>query len=253
LSDVNTPLVPGQTEKIGRKSREKVGGLETAFHDYLDTDQTVSQCLSATQRKQLLAYTELVVKWNSVFNLTAVRNPDDMLVQHLLDCIWAVVLMQSQLINFHSATTPMATDVGSGAGLPGVAMAIIWPHWQVVCVDTVSKKAAFINQVRAELGLGNLVGHHGRIEAFNPVHEFGLTPLLVTCRAYSSLEQFVNTSGHLLGPDSLMIAMKGKRNLIDEELLQAQTLIAKYQLRPQVLPVAVPGLHAERHLVVLQR
>jgi 16S rRNA (guanine527-N7)-methyltransferase len=238
-------------------SGEILGGkksdLESAFHEYIDADPSISQRLSALQRKQLLAYTELVVKWNSVFNLTAVRDPDDMLVQHLLDCIWAVVLMQAQVAKFSSASTPMATDVGSGAGLPGVAMAIMWPQWQVVCVDTVSKKAAFVNQVRAELGLSNLIGHHGRIEAFHPAQELGLTPLLVTCRAYSSLGQFISTSGHLLGPDSLMIAMKGKRNLIDEEIQQAQTLIAQYQLHPQVLPVAVPGLHAERHLVVLQR
>jgi 16S rRNA (guanine527-N7)-methyltransferase len=228
--------------------------LATEFDLVLDATQSLSQTASAFQRKQLLAYLSLIHKWNKVFNLTAVRDPQEMLTHHLLDCVCAISAMSHLGLNL-AADKPITNlvDVGSGAGLPGVALAILWPTCRVYCVDSVGKKAAFINQVRAELSLPNLVGHHGRIEDFALPEETKQFPDIITCRAYASLALFIASSRHLLGTSTTMVAMKAKRSLIDDELGASSELSKEVGLTHRIVPVQVPRIEAERHLVLLTR
>jgi 16S rRNA (guanine527-N7)-methyltransferase len=235
----------------------QTSGLAMDFDLALDATQVLGQRVSTSQRKRLLAYLSLIEKWNKVFNLTAVRDPQEMLTHHLLDCVCAISEMDGLALN-QTANQPISNlvDVGSGAGLPGVALAILWPHCTVYCVDSVGKKAAFINQVRAELSLPNLIGHHGRIEDFTlPINgkPFPESPDLITCRAYASLALFIKSSTHLLSAATTLVAMKAKRSLIDEELNEARVLCNELGLTEKIVPVQVPGINAERHLVLLTR
>ena len=120
----------------------------------------------AHQRRQLLAHLALLAKWNAVYNLTALRDPDQMLTQHLFDCLAVLPVLRDPVRagRDHLADGAVVLDVGSGGGLPGVVLAICAPGVQVHCVDAVAKKAAFVRQVRAELGLANLFAHHARVE-----------------------------------------------------------------------------------------
>jgi 16S rRNA (guanine527-N7)-methyltransferase len=233
----------------------KSSGLAMDFDLALGTDEMLSKVASGSQRKQLLAYLSLIGKWTKVFNLTAVRDPQEMLTHHLLDCVCAISAMNELgLKDMRGKPVANLVDVGSGAGLPGVALAILWPTCTVYCVDSVGKKAAFTNQVRAELSLPNLVGHHGRIEEFtlskvtNKVNnDF---PDLITCRAYASLALFIESTKHLLGASSTLVAMKAKRSLIDDELQEAHGLCTERGLEHRIVPVHVPRIDAERHLVL---
>ncbi len=190
--------------------------------------------LSTDQADRLERYVALLVKWNQVHNLTAVRNPADMRVQHLLDCLAVVAPLRRQL-----GTGPARVlDVGSGAGLPGVVLGIAVPELQVTCVDAVAKKAAFINQVAAELALKNLRSEHGRIE------QLRLPPFdLITSRALGSLRDLVRLTRPLLRPGGAWMAMKGVHPT-DEiaELAQAAEVF-------HVEPLHIPALHGERCLV----
>jgi 16S rRNA (guanine527-N7)-methyltransferase len=219
--------------------------LASALDKALDSDNLASPRLQAEARKQLLAYLALIQKWNKVFNLTAIRQSEEMLSLHLLDCIWVVLAIERL-----SGTPKVVVDVGSGAGLPGVVMAIMWPGAQIHCVDTVSKKAAFIHQVRAELPLANLHGHHTRIEDFS----LPTCPDLITCRAYATIAQLLDTSRHLAQPSTRIAAMKAKRIVIEDELTEAKE---KLQLsgftHRYIEPLNVPTLDGERHLVMLSQ
>ena len=190
--------------------------------------------LPERQITNLLDYLSLLTKWNAVYNLTAVRDPAQMLTQHLLDCLTA-------LPAFDNASRVL--DVGSGGGLPGVVLAI-WaqhaqPRMQVHMIDTVNKKTAFLTQAKAELGLTNMVVHTGRVEQFNDEKKFDI----ITSRAFAELKDFVERSGHLLSDGGKMIALKGQAQANELSSLPAGWEITKLER------LHVPGLVAERHLV----
>jgi 16S rRNA (guanine527-N7)-methyltransferase len=219
--------------------------LAAALDQALDSDITASSRLQAGARKQLLAYLGLIQKWNKVFNLTAIRQSEEMLSLHLLDCVWAVLAIERV-----SGRPSIVVDVGSGAGLPGVVMAITWPEAQIHCVDTVSKKAAFIHQVRAELPLANLHGHHKRIEDFS----LPIAPDLITCRAYATIAQLFHTSQHLVQPSTRIAAMKAKLTVIEDELSQAKEKLQSSGFKHRhIEPLNIPMLDGERHLVMLSQ
>lgn len=190
------------------------------------------------QIDELLQYLALLHKWNSVYNLTAVRDPQQMLTQHLLDCMAA-------LPAFDGARRVL--DVGSGGGLPGIVIAI-WarhaqPQMRVEMIDTVHKKTAFLTQVKAELGLSNAKVNTGRVEQFAPTDKFDV----ITSRAFAELGDFVSWSGHLLEEGGRMLALKGQAETTQREALPDGWQIVR-DLRLQV-----PGMDAERHVVQIER
>jgi 16S rRNA (guanine527-N7)-methyltransferase len=192
--------------------------------------------LSPEQRRQLLAYLGLISKWNKVYNLTAVRDPADMLTHHLLDSLSALGPLQRHL-SAQGLQHASLLDVGSGAGLPGIVFAIGCPGLQVSCVDTVSKKAAFIQQAAGELGLKNLRGVHARVESL-------AGPFDVVCsRAFASLLDFTAWSRQALAPGGVWLAMKGKHPADEMAALPAQVQVF------HVEPLSVPGLQAERCII----
>ncbi|GAA0744037.1 16S rRNA (guanine(527)-N(7))-methyltransferase RsmG [Ideonella azotifigens] len=190
---------------------------------------------------QLLAYLDLISRWNKVYNLTAIRDPREMLSQHLLDCLALVGPLDAAAGQRPADAAPWRLlDVGSGAGLPGVVLAICRPTWSVTCVDTVAKKAGFIRQVGAELGLANLNATHQRVEAMTePPFE------LITSRAFASLVDFVTLSRARLAPGGQWVAMKAKLQDAEQAEVPADVVIQRVQ------PLQVPGLAAERCLVWL--
>jgi 16S rRNA (guanine527-N7)-methyltransferase len=194
--------------------------------------------LSDTQLERLLDYLALLAKWNAVYNLTAVRDPSQMVVQHLLDSLAAVPA-------FVSARRVL--DVGSGGGLPGMVLAI-WaqeaqPAMRIDMIDTVHKKTAFLTQVKAELGLANVFVHTGRVEEMQVAEPYDL----ITSRAFADLSDFVNWSGHLLAGGGRFIAMKGVAAAEETDRLPAAWRVV------EKVALTVPGLDAERHLVVIAR
>ena len=196
--------------------------------------------LSDAQVCQLLDYQNLIGKWNKVYNLTAVRDPAEMLTHHLLDSLAAVTPLQKHLQGRGLAAASLL-DVGSGAGLPGVVLAICCPTLAVTCVDAVGKKAAFIKQAALALGLGNLTGLHARVETITQ-------PFDVICsRAFASLADFTSWSQAALAPGGVWMALKGKHPA--EELAMLPPDVAVFHVEP----LAVPGLAAERCIIWLQK
>jgi len=193
--------------------------------------------LSEEQVGKLLAYLNLIGKWNKVYNLTAVRGPAEMLSHHLLDSL-AVVNPLRRHLQGRAATV---LDVGAGAGLPGVVLALCCPELKVDCVDTVAKKAAFIQQAAGTLGLPNLRGLHARVESLVSPYD------VVTSRAFASLVDFVNWSSAALAPQGCWMAMKGKH---PESELAALPLSAHVF---HVEQLSVPFLDAERCIVWIDR
>ncbi len=194
--------------------------------------------LDAGQIGQLLDYLALLVKWNAVYNLTAVRDPAQMVTQHLLDSL-AIV---------HAFTTARRVlDVGAGGGLPGVVVAI-WarvanPALQIDLIDTVHKKTAFLTQVKTELGLSNMRVHTDRVEQLRVAESFDL----ITSRAFAELADFISWSHHLLAPGGAFLAMKGALPQDEMARLPAGWSVAR------VCPLQVPTLEAERHLLWIVR
>jgi 16S rRNA (guanine527-N7)-methyltransferase len=184
-----------------------------------------------------LDYLGLIEKWGRVYNLTAVRDPAEMLTHHLLDSLAVVQPLRRQI----QERQTRLLDVGSGAGLPGVVIAICCPQVRVDCVDTVAKKAAFIRQVAAALKLPNLQGLHGRVEQLAGPYE------VVTCRAFASLADFVAWSSGALAEGGVWLAMKGK--LPQEEIAALPSGVEVFHVEQ----LQVPGLHAERCLVWMKR
>ena len=195
--------------------------------------------LAPETEQRLLDYLDLIARWNKVYNLTAVRDPQDMLRQHLLDCLAAVPLLDAAEAARGDGRAPWRIlDVGSGAGLPGVVLAIVRPQWQVTCVDTVAKKASFIRQVGVELGLPNLQAVHQRVEAMD-------TPPfdLITSRAFASLADFITLTRERLAPQGQWAAMKAHLTEDERAAVPPDVQITG------VSPLAVPGLDAQRCLV----
>ncbi|MGC4061845.1 MAG: 16S rRNA (guanine(527)-N(7))-methyltransferase RsmG [Aquabacterium sp.] len=203
---------------------------------------TLRLTLTDGQQAQLASYMVMLAHWNSTFNLTALRDPQDMLSHHLTDCL-TVLAPLAQHLAAREATRPAADgaikllDVGSGGGLPGVVLAICCPQVQVTCVDTVGKKAAFIRQVAAELKLPNLKAEHARVEQLKGRYD------LITSRAFASLLDFVNLTHALLADGAVWMAMKGKQP--DEELAVLPSSVNVFHVEQ----LNVPGLDAQRCLV----
>ena len=195
--------------------------------------------LTDAQADALLCYLDLIQKWTKVYNLTAVRDPKEMLTHHLLDSLAAVPPLRRALAQ--AALPPgqgaRLLDVGAGAGLPGVVVAICCPDVDVSCVDTVAKKAAFIQQVAVSLKLPNLRGVHARVENLDGPFD------VVTSRAFASLVDFTTWSRQALGPQSVWLAMKGKHPADEIAALPGDVQVF------HVEPLAVPGLDAERCIV----
>ncbi len=195
--------------------------------------------LSEDAQKQLLDYMALIQKWNKVYNLTALRDPQEILTHHLLDSLSAVGPLMHQTRPLGGAFSFL--DVGSGGGLPGVVIAICCPGVNVTCVDAVSKKAAFVQQVAASLKLGNLKGIHARVETLSGPFD------VIGSRAFASLPDFVNWSSGALADGGVWMAMKGK---LPEEEMSALPSMAQVFHVEQLL---VPGLNAERCMIWMKK
>ncbi len=193
--------------------------------------------LADAQIDQLLAYLDLIGKWNKVYNLTAVRDPEEMLVQHLFDSLAVVNPLRGQT----QGRPVRLLDVGYGAGLPGVVIALCCPEIRVDCVDTVGKKAAFIQQAAAQLRLPNLRGVHDRVENLAGPYE------VISSRAFASLADFVTWSGGALAPGGIWLAMKGKQP--DAEIVDLPPAIEVFHVEQ----LQVPELAAERCIVWMRK
>lgn len=190
--------------------------------------------LNGKQREQLLDYLSLLFKWNSVYNLTSVRDPMQMATLHILDSLAAVRA-------FEGAREVL--DVGAGGGLPGIVLAIARPDMAVSMVDTVHKKTAFLTQVKAQLGLSNVTVYTAKVQEMPAPRKFDV----ITSRAFADLSDFVNWSGHHLAEGGKFIALKGTAPKDEQERVPADWKVTGVQ------PLQVPGLDAERHLVFIER
>jgi len=188
------------------------------------------------QIAQLIGYAGLIQKWSRVYNLTAVREPGEILSHHLLDCLAIIGPLRR-----HTGGRPFRLlDVGAGAGLPGVVIAIVCPEIQVHCVDAVAKKAAFVQQAAGVLSLPNLRGLHARVEQLKDRYE------LITSRAFASLADFVTLSATALAEQGAWLAMKGKYP--EEEVSDLPANVEMFHVEQ----LEVPGLAAQRCLVWLR-
>jgi len=190
--------------------------------------------VSPGQREKLMDYLALMFKWNSVYNLTSLRDPMQMVTHHLLDSLAAVPAF---------AQAHNVLDVGSGGGLPGIVLAIVRPDMKVSMIDTVHKKTAFLTQVKAELGLSNVTVYTARVEQLQVSDKFDV----ITSRAFADLSDFVNWSSHLLADGGRYIALKGVAPKDEQDRLPAEWQVTGVE------PLQVPRLGAERHLVHIQR
>ncbi len=192
--------------------------------------------LDPRMRSELLAYLDLLAKWNRVYNLTALRDPGQMLTHHLLDSLAVVAPLRRHT----GGAAVRLLDVGSGGGLPGAVIAICCPEIDVTCVDAVAKKAAFIQQVATTLGCANLHGLHARVETLTQTYD------VVASRAFAALSDFVAWSRRARAERGVWLAMKGKRP--DDELAALPPDVEAFHVEH----LAVPGLQADRCLVWLR-
>ena len=181
-------------------------------------------------QQKLLAFRDLLLKWNKTYNLTALRDPAQAISHHLLDSL--AILPQLDVGNL--------LDVGSGGGLPGIPLAIARPELQVCMVDTVQKKTTFLQQAVIELGLKNVTVNHARVEEMQGQYA------QITSRAFAELGLFVSLTRHLLAPNGRWLAMKGIRPDGELKALPADIMVEA------IIPLTVPGLGAERHLIILK-
>jgi len=210
----------------------------------------IGLALTPAQIDTLFAYLALLRKWNGIYNLTAIRHPDEMLTHHLLDSLAAVPALAetARSAGVEEAARGRVLDVGSGGGMPGLPLAISCPDVSVLMVDIVQKKTAFLTQCRAQLGLPNAAAHWGPVEQLEDERRFAV----ITSRAFAELTDFVSLSGHLLARHGRIIAMKGVYPQAELDRMEAAGLIADWQV-DDVRRLVVPELDAERHLVVLSR
>ncbi len=196
---------------------------------------------TSAQQQQLLDYVGLLQKWGRVYNLTAVRDPQQMLTHHLFDSLAIIAPLQRHLARTGKPAGARLLDVGSGAGLPGAVIAVCCPGIDVSCVDTVAKKVAFIQQAAAGLRLPNLRGIHARVESLTGKYD------VVVSRAFASLADFTRWSGGALDAGGVWLAMKGKRP--QDELAALPQEVQVFHVEP----ITVPGLEAQRCLVWMAR
>jgi len=199
--------------------------------------------VTEAQQRQLLSYMALIQKWNKVYNLTALKTPQEILTHHLLDSLSSISPLLRYLAQGAKGVDQEIEllDVGSGGGLPGVVIAICCPSIRVTCVDTVSKKAAFVQQVAASLKLSNLRGLHARVESLKG-------PFDVVCsRAFASLPDFVNWSVGALSEQGVWMAMKGK--LPEAEMAALPSFAEVFHVEQ----LHVPGLAADRCMVWMKK
>ena len=209
-----------------------MSGEETTLRSGL---QQLQLELNDQQVGRLLAYQALIAKWSKVYNLTAVRDPAEMMTHHLLDSLAVIAPLQRHM------SQGSLLDVGSGAGLPGVVIAVCCPEIAVTCVDTVAKKATFIKQVALELKLPNLAGLHARVENITQ-------PFDVICsRAFASLVDFTQWSANALPPTGVWMAMKGKHPM--DELAALPPGVEVFHVEQ----LQVPGLDAERCILWMRK
>ena len=192
--------------------------------------------VSIDAQQKLLTYLSLLQKWNKVYNLTAVRDPLEMVTLHLLDSLSVLPYINANNL----------LDVGSGGGLPGIVLAICKPTLQVTTIDTVQKKAIFMHQVKGELGLSNLTVVHARVESYKPKERFDA----IISRAFSEIALFIKLTQHLLAENGKWLAMKGQ--VPHEELEDLEIKLNKVIKIKNIIPLKVAGLDAERHLLVLE-
>ncbi|HKT98170.1 MAG TPA: 16S rRNA (guanine(527)-N(7))-methyltransferase RsmG [Paraburkholderia sp.] len=219
----------------GRARQPGIADRDTLARLLKEGAQTLSLELSERQHGQLLAYVALLAKWNAVYNLTAIRDPRQMLIQHILDSL-------SILPHLPARANTAVLDVGSGGGLPGIVLAITRPDWQVTLNDIVQKKSAFQSQAKAELGLANLSVVTGRVESLRPGVEVPKKFDLIVSRAFAELSDFVTLARHLVADGGAIWAMKGVRPDGEIERLPAGARAV------QTIRLTVPMLDAERHL-----
>jgi 16S rRNA (guanine527-N7)-methyltransferase len=189
--------------------------------------------LSAQQQTLLLAYLALLIKWNKAYNLTAVRNPDEMVSRHLLDSL--------SLVPFIDGASWL--DVGSGGGMPGIPLAILFPDKQFTLLDSNGKKTRFLTQVKLELQLSNVQVVNARVESLQPEQPFAG----IVSRAFSSLADFANLTRHLGNQNSLWLAMKGLHPTDELQALPSDFILHGEHA------LAVPGCQGQRHLLILRR
>ncbi|MFK3974221.1 16S rRNA (guanine(527)-N(7))-methyltransferase RsmG [Pseudomonas sp. NPDC087358] len=189
--------------------------------------------LSDAQQEQLLGYLALLIKWNKAYNLTAVRDPDEMVSRHLLDSLSVVPFIEGE----------RWLDVGSGGGMPGIPLAILFPDMKVTVLDSNGKKTRFLTQVKLELKLDNLEVIHSRAEAYQPSLPF----TGIVSRAFSSLEDFTQWTRHMGDSQTRWLAMKGLHPADELVALPAEFHLESAQA------LAVPGCQGQRHLLILRR
>jgi len=192
--------------------------------------------LSEAQIAGLLAYLQLIARWTKVYNLTAVRDPAEMVGHHLLDCLAVIPALRCELAR-QEALQPSLLDVGSGAGLPGVVLALCCPELRVCCVDAVAKKVAFVQQVAMALNVPNLRAQHARVEQLSERFD------VVVSRAFASLPDFTRWTAAALAERGVWLAMKGKAPT--QELADLPPTVDVFHVEQ----LQVPGLDAERCLV----
>jgi len=205
--------------------------------------QALGVGMDDAKAESLLAYLGQLQRWNKTYNLTALRTLEQMLVQHVMDSLSVLGPIENILYK-NTVEHPLVMDVGSGAGLPGLVMAIMHPEWQVCCVDAVEKKMAFVRQAAAVLRLANVRAVHHRVESLAP---YGAD--IVVSRAFASLVDFARLAGRHVKPGGFLLAMKGREPQEEIQALQQET---EWRVS-HIQPLSVPELNAQRCLVWMSR
>lgn len=218
-------------QKVSDLEKTKQACIELSIH------------LSDKQIEQLVEYLDQLLKWNRTYNLTAIRDPEKALIQHIFDSLAIIPELQRYFSNAN-LEKPKILDVGSGAGLPGIVMAIVFPNATITCVDPVEKKITFIRQMAGVLGLENLSATHSRVEDLS-LKDWDLA----TSRAFASLEDFATLTGPCINREGMLLAMKGKEPVAEVSNLEQKTewFVEKIE------PLKVPQLNAQRCLLWIKR
>lgn len=244
LADRHNPVHPGTCAGLRTMRRQNPDSIPTpaamSAHN-IQLKKGLSQLgidVQPEQTEQLAAYLAQMRKWNRAYNLTAIRDPLQMVIRHVLDSAAVLPAMQTLTLE-----RPRLLDVGAGAGLPGIPLAILWPQLQVTCVDSIGKKALFMRHIQRTFGLQNLSVIEGRVEELEAEEPWPL----VTSRAFAALSDFIRLTMPLLSDAGRWFAMKGR---IDPGELNALPSEVRIE---QTLSLQVPGMDEERHLLILTR